>query len=92
MYPCVAVGCVKNYGCGKGICSEHCSKKIVQYDRYGKPPKFCTNCESNVVTWIWINTCVPFGVFVVMLLATVLVIVLHYEGIDINESLPEAGG
>lgn len=38
---CTAVGCLRNYGCGRGICEEHKSKRNVQYDRYTKPPAFC---------------------------------------------------
>ena len=92
LYPCVAIGCCKDYGCGQGICATHCSKKIVQYDRYGKPPKFCTNCEPVVLKWLWINTCVPFGVFLFLLTGLLLLITLHYNGTKLVETLPEAGG
>lgn len=87
VYPCIAVGCCKNYGCTRGICEDHCSKKIVQFDRYGKPPKFCTNCEKRVTNSMWINTCVPFGVFLILIICLVIVLTVHYAQPN-EESVP----
>ena len=76
---CTAIGCIKNYGCGRGVCEFHKSKRNVQYDRYTKPPQFCQDCEPRVVKWIWINTCIPFFVFLVVLCCLMLIIVQYYN-------------
>ena len=74
-YPCIATGCCSNFGCGRGVCIKHLSKKIVSFDRYATPPKFCTNCESKVLKGMIINLVVPIVILLLLMIAVIVLAV-----------------